>query len=71
MRIMKLYKIIFYELLLVIASVLIFRSLWIFFDRISWMNHDYGIAGSLIAGILVTLISIMRLNKIMDKKRDK
>ena len=68
---MRLYKIIIYEFLLVFASVLIFRSLWMIFDRISWMNQDSGIMGSLIVGIIITLISIMRLNKIIDEKKGK
>jgi hypothetical protein len=68
---MKLYKIIIYEFLLIFASVLIFRSLWMISDRISWMNQDLGIMGSLIVGILITLISLMRLNKIIDEKKDK
>jgi hypothetical protein len=68
---MRLYKIIIYEFLLIFASVLIFRSLWMISDRISWMNHDFGILGSLIVGIIITLISLIRLNKIIDEKREK
>jgi hypothetical protein len=68
---MRLYKIIIYEFLLVFSSVLIFRSLWMIFDRISWMNQDSGIMGFLIVGIIITLISIMRLNKIIDEKKGK
>jgi hypothetical protein len=68
---MRLFKIIIYELLLVFASVLIFRSLWMIIDRISWMNQDYGIYGSLIVGIIITVISLMRLNNIIDRKREK
>ena len=68
---MRLYKIIIYEFLLVFTSVLIFRSLWMIFDRIPWMNQDIGIIGSLIVGIIITLISLMRLNKIIDKKKEK
>jgi tetrahydromethanopterin S-methyltransferase subunit G len=40
-------------------------------DKISWMNQDFGILGSLIVGIIITLISLMRLNKIIDEKREK
>lgn len=68
---MRLYKIIFHELLLILTSVLIFRSLWMIFDRISWMNQDIGIIGSLIVGIIITLLSLMILNKILDEKKDK
>ena len=68
---MKSIRIAIYEFLLVLASVLIFRSLWMIADRISWMNQDVGILGSLIVGIVVTLISLLRLNGILDEKREK
>lgn len=68
---MRLYKIIIYELFLIFASVLIFRSLWMIFDSISWMNRDLGIIGSLILGLLITLIALIRLNKIIDEKKEK
>jgi len=41
------------------------------FDRIPWMNQDIGILGSLIVGIIITLISLIRLNKIIDEKKEK
>lgn len=68
---MRLYKIIIYEFLLVFSSVLLFRSLWMIFDKIPWMNQDIGILGSLIVGIIITLISLIRLNKIIDDKKEK
>jgi hypothetical protein len=68
---MRLYKIIIYEFFLIFTSVLIFRSLWMIFDRISCMNQDIGIIGSLIVGIIITLISLMRLNKIIDEKKER
>jgi len=67
---MRLFSIVIYEFLLVFASVLIFRSLWTILDRISWMNQDIGIIGSLIVGILMTLISLVRLNVIIDEKKE-
>ena len=60
-----------YEFLLVFASVLLFRSLWMISDRISWMNQDVGILGSLIVGTIVTFISLTRLNRILDEKSKK
>lgn len=68
---MRLLKIAGYEFLLVLASVFIFRSLWMILDRISWMHQDLGILGSLIVGIIVTSISLLRLNKLLDEKREK
>ncbi len=68
---MRLHKIIIYEFLLIFASVLIFRSVWMICDKISWMNQDIGIIGSLIVAIIITFISLMRLNKIIDEKKEK
>ena len=68
---MRIFKIIIYEFLLIFSSVLIFRSLWMISDRISWMNHDFGILGSLIVGIIITLFSLIGLNKNIDKKGEK
>ena len=68
---MRSIRIAIYEFLLVLASVLIFRSLWMISDRISWMNQDLGILVSLIVGIVVTLISLIRLNRILDEKSEK
>jgi len=67
---MRLFSIVIYEFLLVFASVLIFRSLWTILDRISWMNQDIGIIGSLIIGILLTWIALVRLNVIIDEKKE-
>jgi hypothetical protein len=39
-------------------------------DRISWMNHDSGIIGSFIVGVIITGISLVRLNSILNKKND-
>jgi hypothetical protein len=41
------------------------------YDKISWMNQESGIVGSLIAGLIITLISLMRMNKIIDEKKKK
>jgi hypothetical protein len=60
---MKPHKIIFYELLLIFASVLIFRSSWMLLDRIVFMNVELGIWASLILGALVACLSFWMLNK--------
>jgi hypothetical protein len=66
---MKLYKILIYELLLIFASVLIFRSTWMMLDRIKLMNQNFGIIGSLVVGIIITLFAIVKLNKLLGDKK--
>lgn len=66
---MKPYKPIFYELLLIFASVLIFRSSWMLLDRIMFMNLEYGIWASLILGVLVAFLSFWMLNKHLDERK--
>lgn len=67
---MRTASIVLYELLLVVASVFIFRSLWMLSDRIPWMNQDSGIWGSFMVGIVLTVILLIRLNRMIAEKRD-
>jgi hypothetical protein len=67
---MKLFKILIFELLLLFASVLIFRSLWTILDGITIMNHDAAHAVSLVIGIVITIISLIKLNKMLDDKKN-
>lgn len=66
---MKLFKILIFELLLLFASVLIFRSLWTIFDGIAIMNHNVAHAISFVIGIVVTIISLIKLNKMLEDKK--
>jgi hypothetical protein len=68
---MKLSKILLYELMLIFASVFIFGSLWMIYDKVAWMNSTEGIILSLVVGVGVTLIALVKLNKIIDKKGEK
>jgi hypothetical protein len=65
---MNIYKILLYELLLIFASVFIFRSLWMIYDKIEWLNTESGIVISLIIGIAITIIALVQLNKMVCKK---
>jgi len=60
---------ILYELLLIFASVLIFRSSWMLLDRILFMNLEFGIWASLILGVLVAFLSFWMLNKHLDERK--
>ena len=67
---MKIYKMLGYELLLIFASVFIFRSLWMIYDKILWLNTDLGIYVSLFIGIVLTIVGLIQLNKMACDKDD-
>lgn len=57
---MKVYYIIFLEIILIFASILIFRSLWLLLDTYigsSWLIQ------SLLIGIILAIIALYVLNK--------
>ncbi len=58
---MQLQKHLFYELILVIGSVFVFRSMWTLMDRISLFNDSYVHAVFLILGTVLTIYGITKL----------
>ena len=58
---MQLQKHIFYELLLIIGSVFVFRGLWTLMDRVSILNDSLAHAGFLILGLVLTVYGITQL----------
>ena len=63
---MSIYKIICFEFLLIFSSVCIFRSLWMIFDRIFWMNQNAGIYFSLFFVVILTFYSLLKLNQMIS-----
>lgn len=61
-------KIILIELLLLVSSVLVFRSLWTWLDKIQWLHSDWGLSLSLLVGLIGTVIAIRFLNKCAGMK---
>ncbi len=68
---MRSYKIVLGEFLLILASVLIFRSIWMLLDRIPVMNLEFGIWASLIMGVAIALVSLVMLNGYVNTKTGK
>ena len=68
---MKLYKILLYELLLIFASVLIFRGLWELFDKYKFMNNEMTLIISLIVGVVIIIVSLIKLNQLLENKNDR
>ncbi|MBS3152138.1 hypothetical protein J4230_01870 [Candidatus Woesearchaeota archaeon] len=56
---MQKYKHVIWELVLILASVLFFRSLWLLMDKyLIHPNEDFLLWSSFIAGIILAAISI-------------
>ncbi len=55
--------IVFWELVLLIGSIPVFRGIWVIFDDFAFMNSIEGIALSLAAGIVLCIIALLALNK--------
>lgn len=64
---MRMFKIIFWEFLLLFASVLVFRSFWTLLDRMPEMNNEFGISASLFLGAIVALTTIFMINKYAER----
>ncbi|MCG2659015.1 MAG: hypothetical protein L6437_02055 [Kiritimatiellae bacterium] len=57
------YFLAFWETVLIVASIPVFRSVWMVFDKIEFMNRRAGIGLSLVAGVLLCIVALVALNK--------
>lgn len=64
---MRPLKIVVWEFLLLLASILVFRSIWTLLDRVSALTSDFGLWASLILGAIVTFVAIFMINKCAEK----
>jgi len=55
--------IVFWEMVLLVGSIPIFRGVWMIFDWLDFMNGITGIVLSLAAGIVLCIIALLALNK--------
>jgi hypothetical protein len=62
---MKRIRIISLELALVLASVFVFRGLWMLLDTWPWMDRPAALWGSFVLGCVIT---VWALNGLMAKK---
>jgi surface polysaccharide O-acyltransferase-like enzyme len=62
-------RIIVAELMLVLGSVFVFRSLWNLLDQCHWLNTTKGLYISLVLGIGITMVAIIQLNNCLQKKK--
>lgn len=61
---MKNFKNICFELILIFAAVLVFRSLWTIMDRIQFFNETYVHIILLVVGIVLSIFAVYKLIKV-------
>ena len=64
-------KIIWMELLLIGASILIFRSGWAFLDSIAWASGKVGLALLFVVGVLVAVGALRSIASLSKKDGEK
>ena len=64
-------KIIGLELLLIGASILTFRSVWVFLDSIAWASGKVGLALLLVVGILAAVVALRSIEALSNKNGGK
>ena len=64
---MRMLKIVVWEFLLLLASILVFRGVWTLLDRIPALTIDFGLWVSLILGAIVAFVAIFMINKCAEK----
>ena len=55
--------IIFWEMVLLVGSIPVFRGVWMIFDSLNFMNELTGIVLSLAAGIALCIMALLALNR--------
>jgi len=58
----KNYSLILPELVLVLASVLIFRSIWTLLDQMQWARSSVGLWLMLVIGIALTALALKEIH---------
>ena len=54
---------VFLELVLILASILMYRSVWLLLDRTEWMSQPPGLWAGLAAGVIVATVALVALNR--------
>jgi len=54
-------------MVLILASILMFRSVWLLLDGIEWMTRPAGLWASLAVGVIVGAVALAALNRASSK----
>jgi hypothetical protein len=68
---MKMKKIIWMEMALIGASILIFRSIWTFLDSIAWASDRVGLALLLVVGFVAAVFALRSIEALAGKRAEK
>jgi hypothetical protein len=63
-------KIIWMEMLLLGASILVFRSVWTLLDRMAWAKDTIGLTLLLVVGVLAAVVALRSIETLSNKKDD-
>jgi len=63
-------KIIWMEMVLMGASILVFRSVWTFLDSIPWASGGVGLAVLLVVGIVAAVMALRSIEALSGKKEE-
>jgi len=58
------------EMLLLGASILIFRSVWTFLDSIAWASGGVGLAVLLVVGMVAAVIALRSIEALSGQKSE-
>lgn len=61
-------NVILLELLLIVGSVFIYRSLWLWLDQCPWLSTIEGSVAGLILGGVIVVFVLSQLNRYIQKK---
>ena len=64
-------KLIWMEMMLIGASILIFRSGWTLLDSMAWASGGVGLTVLLVAGIFLAAFALHHIQKPSEEKGDK
>jgi len=64
-------KIIWMELVLMGASILVFRSVWTFLDSVPRASGEVGLSVLLIVGVVASCVALRSIDSLSGKKGEK
>jgi len=54
-------------MVLILASVLVFRGTWLLLDRVEWMSRPVGLWTSIAVGVIVAAVALAAVNRSSSK----